>query len=266
MNTTAAVAASNETPQPRLEILEVNNERIKFVLSKCHVSIANTLRRVMLSEVPTLAIHMVRVYENTSSLSDEFVSHRLGLIPLVSAREEDYVNTWECNCQPNQQCARCKVYFEINVRNTGQEILEVTSKDIRVIGGGVSEHPDEEDVVPVKMFSPLGEHREVGIPIVKLSRNQHLHVQMEAEKGIGKMHAKWSPVSVASFQYEPVITVREERSKILPENVRRAFVECCPTKVFDIDAKTNAIRVANPMNCTFCGECERFSATSLPIN
>lgn len=63
----------------------MNENRVRFILSNCDISVANALRRVMIAEVPTMAIHFVDVIENTSPLSDEFLVQRLGLIPLVSS-------------------------------------------------------------------------------------------------------------------------------------------------------------------------------------
>lgn len=45
-------------------------------------SIANSFRRILLSELPTMAIEKVHIYNNTSIIQDEVLAHRLGLIPL----------------------------------------------------------------------------------------------------------------------------------------------------------------------------------------
>ena len=44
--------------------------------------IANALRRIMLADVPSIAIEEVFFYKNTSIVQDEVLAHRLGLVPL----------------------------------------------------------------------------------------------------------------------------------------------------------------------------------------
>lgn len=67
---------------PKIEIQELRDDFIKFELSETDASVANAIRRVMISEVPTLAIDLVSIEVNTSVMTDEFLAHRLGMIPL----------------------------------------------------------------------------------------------------------------------------------------------------------------------------------------
>jgi DNA-directed RNA polymerase II subunit RPB3 len=67
-----------------VEVSKANREKVKFRLTGVNASFANALRRVMISNVPTFAIDIVQIHANTSALNDEFLAHRLGLVPLVS--------------------------------------------------------------------------------------------------------------------------------------------------------------------------------------
>ena len=71
------------------KILENTEQKVVFLLSGVDISVANALRRIMLAEVPTIAIETVEFYENTTALPDEFIAHRLGLIPLTMPKEPD---------------------------------------------------------------------------------------------------------------------------------------------------------------------------------
>jgi hypothetical protein len=56
-------------------------------------SLANSIRRSMISRIDTLAIDVVQITENTSVLPDEMLAHRLGLVPLNSeGMEKQIVN------------------------------------------------------------------------------------------------------------------------------------------------------------------------------
>lgn len=60
----------------------MKKDSITFTIDGLNPAIANALRRIMLAEVPTIAIDEVRINENNSALFNEIISHRLGLIPL----------------------------------------------------------------------------------------------------------------------------------------------------------------------------------------
>jgi DNA-directed RNA polymerases I and III subunit RPAC1 len=55
---------------------------MEFDLVGVDASIANAFRRILIAEVPTMAIETVYVFQNTSVIQDEVLSHRLGLIPI----------------------------------------------------------------------------------------------------------------------------------------------------------------------------------------
>jgi len=55
---------------------------MEFDLVGVDASIANALRRILIAEVPTMAIENVYVFQNTSVIQDEVLAHRLGLIPI----------------------------------------------------------------------------------------------------------------------------------------------------------------------------------------
>ena len=67
---------------PKVQILHISPHEMRFILSETDTSVANALRRIMIAEVPTLAIEKVEFLENSTVLNDEYIAHRLGLIPL----------------------------------------------------------------------------------------------------------------------------------------------------------------------------------------
>lgn len=116
--------------KPTLEILEIRDDFIKFILSGTDISIANSLRRVLISEVPTVAIDMVEIEENSSVLLDEIIAHRLGLIPLISKDVEQMRYQRDCDCLDG--CPQCQVELTLDVRNNLDEPLLVTAADLTV--------------------------------------------------------------------------------------------------------------------------------------
>ena len=84
----------------KVEILEESDNFMKFSISGIDLSMANALRRVMISEIPTMAIDLVNIYINSSPIHDEYIAHRLGMIPLVSSNVDSFAYHRECDCHP----------------------------------------------------------------------------------------------------------------------------------------------------------------------
>lgn len=66
----------------KIVVIRYDKMEMEFDLIGIHPFLANAFRRLMLSDVPSMAIEKVHIYNNTSVIQDEVLAHRLGLIPL----------------------------------------------------------------------------------------------------------------------------------------------------------------------------------------
>ena len=163
-----------------------------FTLANVDLAFANSLRRTILAEIPVMAIDLVEVEANTSVLADEFIAHRLGLIPLNSKQVDDVLYTRDCDC--DQYCDNCSVTLTLHARCTGDEIMKVYARDL-VVG---EPRPNEWVGMPI-ITDPEG----LGSVICKLRKGQELRMKCIAKKGIAKEHSKWAPTSAVGFEYDP---------------------------------------------------------------
>ncbi|KAF4624132.1 hypothetical protein G7Y89_g14040 [Cudoniella acicularis] len=183
----------SEATGPSVKITEAGMNKVDFTLENVDLAFANSLRRVVLAEVPTMAIDLVEVEANTSVLADEFISHRLGLIPLNSKNVDDVAYSRECdNC--DNYCEQCSVTLTLHARCTGDEIMRVYARDLVVDNA----RPNQWVGNPV-ITDPEG----LGTVICKLRKGQELRMKCIAKKGIAKEHAKWAPVAAVAFEYDP---------------------------------------------------------------
>lgn len=103
---------AQRSSHPSVKMIKVSKYAVEFELLNTDLSVANSLRRIMVSEVPTLTIDLVEIRENTSALHDEFIAHRLGLIPLVSEQVDSFSTSEECACQ--RMCNKCSVNYRLH--------------------------------------------------------------------------------------------------------------------------------------------------------
>lgn len=117
-----------------VKILEMGDELVKFELHGTDRSVANSLRRVMLTEVPTVAIDLVDFEANSSVFNDELIAHRLGLVPLTSHRAASMCFPQDCrSCDGASHCPDCSVEFTLDVKCDARDNrrVKVTSQDLR---------------------------------------------------------------------------------------------------------------------------------------
>jgi len=150
----------------KVEILEKTKDTIKFSVEGVGPSFANALRRIMISEIPTMAIEWVDFKKNDSAMYDEILAHRLGLIPLKYDKKA-YKLPEECR-EASVKDSQC--YAKLTLKKRGPCV--VYSGDLK---------SEDENVKPV--FDK--------IPIVELLDGQELELIAYARLGYGKEHIKW---------------------------------------------------------------------------
>ncbi|KAL7411707.1 DNA-directed RNA polymerase [Mrakia frigida] len=200
----------------QVKIDSISGTTCEFDLIGVDSSIANAIRRVMISEVPAIAIEEVYVYNNTSIVQDEVLSQRLGLIPLkVDPRKMTMIGPGDVPNDQNTMVFKLFVKCERNREAVKGETdpsklyhnENVYSRDIIWAAAGRQ----------TVMFEDEAPAPTVGdILIAKLRPGQAIELDLHAVKGIGKDHAKFSPVATASYRLLPHIIIT---SPIPPEDV-----------------------------------------------
>lgn len=192
---------------PKIRITELHEDNACFELTNTDISMANSLRRIMIAEVPTLAIELVEFEINTSPLQDEYIAHRLGLIPLrstVPMNEWNYAHACECDgC-----CDVCSVRFSLDI--SGPDPTDPNQFDQTVTSKHLTSHSGHVQPVHFSSEDEEGTTQANGIVIVKLGPGQRIKLSATAIKGIGKEHTKWSPVATVALKHDPIVKLNEE--------------------------------------------------------
>ena len=154
-----------------ITITKDTEELLEFDFSGT-VKEANTLRRILISDIPCMAIDTVKFITNTSVLTDEFLANALCLVPLkADAREVKNDETFTLTLKAKNEGKKGE--------NGEKEIITVYSSEIK--GKYSAAHDD--------------------IPIAKLGPGQELNIIMIVKKGIGRDHTKWMVTCPVGYKY-----------------------------------------------------------------
>lgn len=223
-----------------IEMNHMSDERVEFDMIGIDPPLANAFRRILIAEVATVAISKVTMLQNTGVLHDENLCHRLGLIPIKF--EPDNLK-WRAQDAPFTE--ENSIAFTLH-KVCDQDKLSIYSKDLVWKPLGDDQKEQYKDNPP----RPVAED----ILITQLRAGQEIEMELFCEKGLGKEHAKWSPVCTAFYRLLPDIRLTKPIEGEDADNLKKA----CPMGVFDIEelaGKPKRAIVANPRSCTTCREC-----------
>ena len=209
-----------------MKVLQKSDFRVKFLVEGIGPSFAGALRRVMMSEIPTMAIEWVDFIKNDSAMSDELLANRIGQVPLTYDTKA-YNLPKDCKCD-GKGCSRCQV--KLAVKKKGPAV--VYSDDLK---------SNDKSVRPAREK----------VPLVELFENEELQFTAIAQLGMGKDHAKWQG-AVVGYKNLPSIKISSIDKKDLEK-----FVEVCPRNVFKISG--DRLTIIDPIKCNLCEQCVEIS-------
>lgn len=211
---------------PSIDILQKEDERIIIRFSNVPRQYVNAIRRLSISEIPTLAIDDVVILENSSVMHDEAIAHRLGLIPLRTDLDR-FVMPHDCDCKSTLGCSKCRVLLVLD--------SEATEKTKVVTSGELLS--EDELVKPVSK----------DIPIIVLAPSQKLKFEAYARLGVGKDHAKWQPTSAAIVkdgkdENESILDI-ETNGALTAEEVVMAAIEKINSKTKNFNHTIQSLKI-----------------------
>lgn len=182
---------------PRVDLIsKINDDELKFTLSGVNVSIANSIRRIILSEIPMIVFRVspndknkCNIIANTCGLNNEIVKHRLSCIPIHIKDVDEFP---------------LKNYvLELNIENNTDTTIIVTTEDF-VVKDLVSGKPLPKD--KIREIFPANDITGGFIDFVRLKpkaaeelQAKKIHLTCEFDRGTAKEDGAYNAVSTCSY-------------------------------------------------------------------
>ncbi|XP_059173363.1 DNA-directed RNA polymerases I and III subunit RPAC1-like [Physella acuta] len=205
-----------------VDIISISGSDMEFDMVGVDAAIANAIRRILLAEVPTMAIETVGIWNNTSIIQDEVLAHRLGLIPIkADPRLFEYKPK-----ESEEPTSEDTIHFKLKVKCTrNNQVSDATDPDILYKNHKVYTKDMEwvplsgQDHLKSKGIRPVHED----ILITTMRPGHELDLDLYCVKGIGKDHAKFSPVATASYRLLPEIRLLKDFYDEQAEKLQKSF-------------------------------------------
>ena len=183
---------------PHVEVIDTDDDSIGFTLSGVNVSLANALRRTLLSDIPQVVFRTTpneqnkcTIHANTSRLNNEIIKQRLSCIPIHIKNVEEFP---------------LKNYLmEVNIENNTDNIMFVTSehfviKDL-VTGNALSKDKAREIFPPDDTTGYFIDFVRLRPRISDEIPGEKLHLTCEFDIGSAKEDGMFNAVSTCAYGF-----------------------------------------------------------------
>jgi len=201
----------------------------------------NSIRRTLLSDVPKLAIEDVEFhlgpirdeasgkdYDSSTSMFDEAVALRLGLLPIPTDLGQ-FRKKSECTCG-GTGCPHCQVMYSVDRKGP----CTVYAKDVVPLGDS-----------SLAILEP-------DVPIVRLGARQALLAYATAVVGTARDHAKWQVAHAVGMFPRPHVRIQKKEG--CSDACLKRTAASCPVNILEYG--NGKLSVTDETKCIYCGACE----------
>jgi len=223
---------------PHISNVRTENGFLKFSLLDCNMSIANAVRRIIISDIPTFVFrtypyseNKAEVTHNTTRFHNEIIKQRLSCIPIhiddMDFPYKDYV-------------------IEVDVKNDTDNILYVTTKDFKIKNIKTDVYSDESAVRAIFPPSAItGDYIEFARLQPKLSENidgERLTLRCGLDIGMASQDGAFNVISTCAYECTPDIQKAnevwgEKEAAMKKSEMSEAEIEFEKKNWFLLDAK-----------------------------
>lgn len=223
-----------------VEMLQPKAMRLE--LTETTAAQVNAIRRTLVSDVPKLAIEDVEFhlgpirdeatgkdYDSSTSMFDEAVALRLGLLPIPTDLGE-FRRKSECTCG-GAGCSHCQVMYSIDKKGP----CTVYAKDLVPLGDATLATLEPE------------------VPIVRLGARQALLAYATAVVGSAREHAKWQVAHAVGASPRPHIKIQKHAG--CSDACLKRVAGTCPVNILEFE--NGKLSVTDETKCILCWACEK---------
>jgi len=196
-------------------IVSLTEDTVRFLIEGVNSAFVNSLRRAMVAEVPTMTIEDIFYFDNSSLVPDEILANRIGFTPLKTDLDS-YVLPEDCDCGAELGCPKCRAVLTMDI--------EATENSVTIYSGDLV--PDDPNTAPASDK----------VVLAKLAEGQAIRFEAYAQLGQGKVHSKWSPVSMCVYQNVSMIPITDQAKaeECVSDCENAAVIEKDQLKIIDI--------------------------------
>jgi DNA-directed RNA polymerase subunit L len=202
---------------------DLMNSRLEFEIKGVNSTIINSLRRVILTNIPIYSFNNITISENTSIFNNNYMKLRISNMPVFGIFSDNPIFTPPKKDIVKEETLDTNEYNDININNDTNE--NFNSSSLKLLTMYVDYINNTNEIVTVgtndckfyfaekQILSPYP----TNIPIIKLQSKQKFKMAAITQLGIEEMNSIYSPVSIFTYKIlseEHLNVIIESRGQI----------------------------------------------------